>query len=429
MSDTKLTTLFILLIVLVITSAFFSGAETALMAINRYRIRHQARLKKRSALLILRLLKRPDRLLGVVLVGNTLANILGSAIATVISVELWGEHSIWVTTLLLTLIILVFSEAAPKTLAALYPEKVSRFVAYPIYYLRQVFYPLIWFVNMMSNSLLRLMGVKVKHSMIEALSHDELRSVVHETSGKIPHRYQTMLLGILDLNKLTVNDVMISRRDVHGIDLNLPWAEVESRLQSWSRDWIPLYRENINQLIGILYSRKLAAYLLHKKDLDTEKLLALLNEPYFIPEQTPLNIQLHNFQEKREQVAFVVDEYGEILGSLTLDDILEEIVGEFTIGITDLDKMIQTQADGSYLVDGMIPIRELNRLVQWTLPAKGPRTLNGLITEHLQSLPKIGTGLLINHYPVEIIEVRANRVKTARIFPRLKQEEGESTQD
>lgn len=427
LSEIKLVILVAILVFLVIISSFFSGAETAMMAINRYRLRHQARLKKRSAILILNLLKRPDRLLGVVLVGNTLANVLGSAITTIVSVYLWGENSVFVTTFLLTLVLLVFSEAAPKTLAALYPESVARIIAFPIYVLRQVFYPLIWLVNVMSNGLLRLCGVKLKHSMSESLSHEELRTVVYETTGKIPRRYQSMLLGILDLNKLTVNDVMVSRRYTQGLDLTHAWPEIYSRLAALQQDWLPLYRESINQLVGVLYTRDLSVFLLQNKELNQEKLLSLCHEPYFIPEQTPLNIQLHNFQTKREQVAFVVDEYGEILGSITVEDILEEIVGEFTIGITDLEKMIHIQMDGSYLVDGMVPVREFNRLVHWELPVSGPRTINGLITEHLESLPRTGTGLLIAKYPIEIIEVKANRVKTARIFPRLEEIEEEKS--
>lgn len=423
MSEIKLIILIVFLVFLIIISGFFSSAETALMAINRYRLRHQARLKKRSAMLVLNLLKRPDRLLGVVLVGNTLGSVLSSAIMTIVTVYLWGEGKVWMTTLLLTLVLLVFSEAAPKTLAALYPERVARFIAFPIYALRQIFYPLVWLVNVMSNGLLRLCGVKLKHSLTESLSHEELRTIVYETTGKIPHRYQSMLLGILDLNKLTVNDVMVSRRYTQGLDLSQPWAENHARLAELQHDWIPLYRESINQLSGVLYLRDLAAFLLKNKELTQENLISLRHEPYFIPEQTPLNIQLHNFQEKREQVAFVVDEYGEILGSITVEDILEEIVGEFTLGITDLEKMIQIQADGSYLVDGLVPVREFNRLVHWDLPVKGPRTLNGLITEHLEALPRTGTGLLIAKYPIEIIEVRANRVKVARIFPKLEAKE------
>ncbi|HSW71475.1 MAG TPA: CNNM domain-containing protein [Gammaproteobacteria bacterium] len=420
MSEVKLATLVAILVFLIVISCFFASAETAMMAINRYRLRHQARLKKRSALLIVKLLKRPDRLLGVVLVGSTLANIAASAIMTIISVYLWGEQSVVLTTLLLTLVFLIFSETAPKTLAVLYPESVARIIAFPIYVLRQVFYPLIWFVNVVSNGLLRLLGVKFNHLMSEALTHEELRTIVYETTGKIPPRYQSMLLGILDLNKLTVNDVMISRRYTPGLDLAQPWPDLYSRLADLQQDWVPLYRESLNQLTGVLYLRDLSSFLLKNKTLLLENLLSLQHEPYFIPEQTPLNIQLHNFQEKREQVAFVVDEYGEILGSITVDDILEEIVGEFTVGLSDLEKMMQLQADDSYLVDGMIPVREFNRLVHWDLPVEGPRTLNGLIIEHLEALPRRGTGLLIAGYPIEIIEVRANRVKVARIFPRLK---------
>jgi len=427
LSTSKLYLLIVVLICLVLVSAFFSSAETAMMAINRYRLRHQARLKKRSAILILNLLKRPDRLLGVVLVGNTLASVVASAIMTIVTVYLWGEDRVIFTTLLLTLVLLVFSEAAPKTLAALYPESVAKICAFPIYLLRQIFYPLIWAINVLANSLLRLCGVKIKHGLTESLSHEELRSVVYETTGKIPRRYQNMLLGILDLNKLTVNDVMVSRRGLQGIDLTHPWPDIYATLATVQQDWIPVYRENINHLVGIVYPRDVARFLLKDKELNLEKLLSLQHEPYFIPEQTPLNIQLHNFQDKREQVAFVVDEYGEILGSITVDDILEEIVGEFTMGVTELEKMIQVQSDGSYLVDGMVPVREFNRLVQWNLPVKGPRTLNGLITEHLQALPRMGTGLLISRYPIEIIEVRANRVKVARIFPRLEEESHRSS--
>ena len=426
MSDIKLIILITILGFLIVISIFFSSAETALMTINRYRLRHQARLKKRSALLILNLLKRPDRLLGLVLVGSTLASVVGSAIMTIISVYLWGEQSVVLTTLILTLIFLVFSETAPKTVAALYPEKVARLIAFPIYFLQKIFYPLIWLVNVMSNGLLRLFGVKFKHLMSESLTHEELRNVVYET-GKIPPRYQTMLLGILDLNKLTVNDVMISRRYTQGLDLTQSWPEIYSRLANLQQDWIPLYRESINQLTGVLYLRDLSSFLLKNKELKPDNLFALRHEPYFIPEQTPLNIQLHNFQEKREQVAFVVDEYGEILGSITVDDILEEIVGEFTIGMTDLEKMVQVQADGSHLVDGLVLVREFNRLVHWNLPVKGPRTLNGLIIEHLEALPRTGIGLLIAGYPIEIIEVRGNRVKVARVFPRLGSKKSEET--
>jgi len=415
----KIITLVVLLIVLIISCGFFASSETALMAVNRYRMRHQARLKKRSAILVLKLLQRPDRLLGIILIGNTLFSVLCSAIATLISIALWGEQSVWIATLLLTLVLLVVGETAPKTLAALYPEKVAHIVAFPIYVLRQMFYPLIWLVNILSNSLLRLIGVKMTHNLSESLTSDELRTLVHETTGSIPPRYQSMLLGILDLNKLTVNDVMLPRRTIKGIDLNSSWDAIYSHLTKITQEWIPFYREDINHLVGILQPRDLACFLMEKKELNAETLLSLLRKPYFVPEQTPLNIQLHNFQKKHEQIAFVVDEYGEILGALTLDDILEEIVGEFTINIVEPKTVIQIQSDGSYLVDGMLPVREFNRFVHWDLPITGPHTMSGLITEYLESLPRPGICVLIQKYPIEIIEVKANRVKTARIFPRI----------
>lgn len=423
MTHSNLVILLSALVLLLVLAIFFSCAETSLMALNRYRLRHQARLKKRKALLILKLLKRSDRLLGVVLVGSTLANVIGSAIATIISMHYWGESGVFVTTMLLTLVFLVFCETAPKTLAALYPESVVQIIAFPIYIFRQVFFPLIWLVNILSNSLLRILGVRIKRASIDSLSHEELRTVVYETTGKIPQHYQSMLLGILDLNKLTVNDAMVNRRDLKGIDLSYPWSQVYGQLAILKRDWVPVYRESIDQLLGVLHARDLAAYLLlNNRELDQEKLLELLHQPYFIPEETPLNVQLRNFQEQHKQVAFVVDEYGEILGSLTLSDILEEIVGEFTVGITDLEKLVQKQSDGSYLVDGMVPVREFNRLVHWELPVQGPRTINGLITEYLEALPRKGTGLLIERYPIEIVEVKANRVKQARVFPQLSEE-------
>jgi len=419
LSQAKLISLIITLVLLVLLSAFFSCSETALMAINRYRLRHQARLKKRSALMILELLRRPDRLLGIVLIGNTLASVGASAIATVLTVQFLGIGDVFYITILLTLLLLVFCETGPKTLAALYPERVARIIAWPVYFLRQLFYPLILFINVLTNSLLRLLGVRIGYAVTESLTHEELRTVVYETTGKIPRRYQNMLLGILDLNKLTVNDVMVSRRDLKGIDMNLPWAEIYTQLSRLKQDWVPLYRENINHLEGVLYLRDVSMFLLLDQKLDKDRLYSFRSEPYFIPEKTPLNIQLHNFQQKHEKVAFVVDEYGEIVGVVTLEDILEEIVGEFTMGIADVEKLVQIQADGSYLVDGMISIRELNRLAEIELPIKGPRTLSGLITEYLETWPRPKSAVLIAKYPIEIVEVRSNRVKTARVFPRL----------
>lgn len=408
----------LILISLIVLSAFFSAAETGLMSINRYRLRHKARLKKRYALLILKLLKRPDRLLGTILIGNTVANIVASSLATVLALHFFDESAVVFATIGLTMVVLIFAEVAPKTLAALYPENVSRIVAWPITILLKIFYPLVWFVNTIANSVLRILGIKFANRSIEPLSREELRSVVFETTGKVPNQYQSMLLGILDLNKVTVDDVMIPRHEVRGIDIEEDWEKVRNALASSEHERIPIYRENINQVVGVLH----VCHLLNismTSQLNKEILIKMLQEPYFIPEGTLLNIQLQNFQSKNQRMAFVVDEYGEIKGLLTLKDILEEIVGEFTSTVTSVNKSILPQPDGSFLIDGVVTIRELNRMTHWQLPTRGPRTLNGLIVEYLEAIPKIGTCLRIAGYPMEIVEVKENRVKTARVFPRL----------
>ncbi len=406
----------VFLLLLILLSAFFSSAETALMAINRYRLRHKARMKKRSAIMILKLLKRPDRLLGMILIGNTVANTFSSAIATLLAVYFWGEKGVILVTILLTLVILIFSEVAPKTVAALYPERMATLVALPVFVLLRLFYPLVWFINMVVNGALRIVGIKISGLMVEPLNREELRSVVFEATGKVPHQYQTMLLGILDLNKVTVDDVMVPRHAIMGIDLAQSWEAIQQQIAVSQYDWMPVYEENINKVVGMLNLPELMRLSLQKK-LTEEDFRKTLQEPYFIPQGAFLNIQLYNFQKHHKRTALVVDEYGEILGLLTLKDILEEIVGEFTTSVSIASKMIRPQSDGSYLVDGAVTIRELNRVTHWAFPIQGPRTLNGLIIEYLESIPRIGTGVFIVNHPMEIIEVKDNRVKTARVFP------------
>lgn len=408
------------LFLLILLSAFFAAAETALMSINRYRLKHKARIKKRFALLIIQLLKRPDRLLGTILIGSTVSNISASALATLLTVHFFGEAGVLVITIVLTLVILIFSEVAPKTLAALYPDKVAKMVAWPISFLLKVFYPLVWLVNTVANAFLRLLRVKFSGYIVEPLSREELRNVVYEATGKTPHQYQSMLLGILDLNKVTVDDVMIPRHEILGIDLNAKWEKVSEAIAQSKHEWMPVYRENINQVVGILHIRELMNVTL-TSTLSQQVLMKMLHEPYFIPEGTLLNIQLHNFQQHNQRLALIVDEYGEIQGLLTLKDILEEIVGEFTSSVDMASKFIVLQSDGSYLVDGSVTIRELIRITHWRFPLRGPRTVNGLIVEYLESIPKVGTCLKIADYPIEIVDVKENRVKTARIFPKLVQ--------
>jgi Mg2+/Co2+ transporter CorB len=388
------------------------------MAINRYRLRHKARLKQRHAVLILKLLKRPDRLLGMILIGNNLANIVASALATLIAMQIWGEKGVILSTVVLTLLILIFAEVAPKTVAALYPERVSKMVAWPVSIMLIVFFPFVWLINTVTNGLLRLLHINVGHRPLEPLSREELRSVVYDTAGKMSRQYQSMLLGILDLNKAAVDDVMIPRHQITGIDIDQPWQVIQKQLSHSPHDWLPIYHDSINEVVGILHLRELTGKLMTGQLLDKEKLLKLLKEPYFVPEGTPLNIQLLNFQQQRKRMALVVDEYGEIQGLITLEDILEEIVGEFTTTVESSGR-VDLQTDGSYIVDGSVTLRELNRIAHWHLPTTGPRTLNGLIIEYLEAMPVVGVCMRISGYVIEVQEVKDNRVQIAQVFPRL----------
>lgn len=411
----------LMLVALILLAAFFSCAETGLMAVNRYRLRHQARLKKRYAIRLLQLLKRPDRLLGAILIGNTFANMLASSFATLIAAHYWGDTGALLAAILLTIIVLIFSEIAPKTLAAIYPDKVAKWVAFPIQFILRLLYPFVWLANGITNGLLRLLRIRVTSYSTEPLSGEELRSIVYDTSGKLSRQYQNMLLGILDLNKLNVNDVMVPQHEISGIDIEQPWEKILDLLIHSHQDWLLFYRENLNQVIGVLYIRDILGTLVdNPKSLNKETLHQFLQEPYFVPEGTSLNIQLNYFQRNQEKIAFVVDEYGEILGLLTLNHILEEIVGNFTSTIA-VGKRIVQESDKSYLVDGAVSVREFNRVTDSELPLSGARTLNGLIVEYLQTLPRSGVAVLIGGYPVEVLQVKDNRVKLARIFPRLEQ--------
>lgn len=423
MSTFQIVLFSILLILLIMLAAFFSGAETGLMAVNRYRLRHKARMKKRYAIRLLQLLKRPDRVLGAILIGSTFANMLASSLATLLAFHFWGDKGALLAAFIVAMIVLIFAEIAPKTLAALYPEKIARLVVYPIHFLLQILYPAVWLANAVTNNLLRLFKVSPALSVAEPLSREELRSVVYDTSGKISRQYQHMLLGILDLNQLTVDDAMVPRNEIIGIDIDHPFETIIAHINKYRQDWIPVYRENINQIIGVLYTHEILRLSLSRITLDKELLTQFLQEPYFVPEGTSLNVQLAHFQQSHDKVAFVVDEYGEIQGLLTLNDILEEIVGDFTSSLS-AGKRIQPQPDGSFLVEGTLGLREFNRTTDWELPLGGPRTINGLIVEHLEALPHAGTAVLIAGYPIEIIQVKENRVKLARIFPMLKNYQG-----
>jgi Mg2+/Co2+ transporter CorB len=404
------------LILLLALSAFFSGSETGLMTLNRYRLRHLVRSKHRGAMRAQALLDRPDRLIGMILVGNNLVNILITQIATLIALRQLGEGGLWVATVLLTLIILLFAEVTPKTLAALHPERIAFPAAHVYTPLQHVMWPVVWGVNLIANRLLRLLGVEQEGSSGQALSREELRTVLLEAGAMIPKRHQKMLLNLLDLEQVTVEDIMIPRNEVLGIDLNDEWSDIEQQIMTLQYTRLPVYRDSIDEVIGFAHLRDLLPAL-RKGELDEERLLGLVREPLFVPENTSLNQQLRNFQRTRQRVGLVVNEYGDLQGLVTLEDILEEIVGEFTSDPIESIKDYTPQEDGSYLVDGTATVRDLNRALRIDLPTQGPKTLNGLILEYMEDIPEPGTSLLLAGYPVEIVQIKDNLVKTVRLQP------------
>jgi Mg2+/Co2+ transporter CorB len=411
--------LFTILGVLIVLSGCFSSSETALMTLNRYRLRHLARDGHPGARRAEKLLGRPDRLIGIILLGNNFVNIAASSVATLIALRLGGEGTLAAATGLLTLVILIFSEVAPKTLAALRPERIAFPASYILGPLLKLLYPLVWLTNSISNSLLRVLGVQPTEGGQSALSREELRTVVNEAGAMIPQRHQSMLLSILDLDQATVEDIMVPRNEVVGIDLEDDWNRIRSQIAESEYTRLPVYEGSIEKIRGILHVRRVLTAMLDS-ELTRERLLEHMRDPYFVPEGTHLHVQMRNFQTLRRRIGLVVDEYGEILGLVTLEDILEEIVGEFTTDPAESIRDIHPQPDGSYLAAGSASVRDLKRLVDWELPADGPKTLNGLILEHLETIPEPGTALLIDEHPVTVLQTEENRVKVARLSPRIK---------
>ncbi len=419
--DVPLSALFGLLIALLLLSAFFSGSETALVSLNRYQLRHKARQGHRGARLADKLLQRPDRLIGLILLGNNLVNFSAASLVAIIALEIGGEPAVALGTLMLTLVVLIFSEAAPKTMAALHPERLAYPAAMIYYPLLKITYPIVWLTNVASNGVLYLLGVRTAGAELHALTREELRTVVHEAGSRISGRYQQMLLSILDLEKVSVDDVMVPHNEIVGIDLTDEIAEIEAIISKSEHTRLPVYEDDVDKIIGILHLRRLAN--MAPRSFDKTSIRQLLDEPYFVPEGTPLSKQLVQFQRRRERVALVVDEYGDIQGIVTLEDILEEIVGEFTTDPADQIEDVVREGPDSFLVSGTANIRELNRAQGWELPTDGPKTLNGLILELLETIPEPSTCLKISGYPLEIVASDDNRVRTVRIGPRVAEPE------
>lgn len=406
----------ILLVVLLLVSAFFAATETAMMAINRYRLKHAAKTNA-AARLVTQILTRPDRLLTVVLIGNSFANIASASIATIIGVRLFGEIGALYATVLLAIVVLLFAEISPKIVASQKPELISYVTATPLYIVMKILFPIVWVANALSNGLLYIMGVKHLKKTLDILTMDELRTMVNESGALISSHHQSMLSSILDLETITVEDIMIPRNDIIGIDLNEDDTTIINKIRNSQHTLLPVYRDDIDDIYGMLHMRDLT-HVLTEHDFSKPILLELVEKPYFVPEGTFLHTQLFNFQRTKNRFALVVDEYGDILGMVTLADILEEIVGEFATGLDYTSRLI-LQPDNTYLVDGSINVRYLNQTMQWELPITNSKTISGVIIEYLELIPTANTCVLINNYPIEILLVQDNMIKTCKIGPRL----------
>ena len=396
---------------LVLMSAFFSGSETSMMAINRYRLKHLVKEKNKSAKRVSKLLEKTDRLLGVILIGNNFTHTLSTALATVVAIRIWSDNAVLAVTVFMTIIMIIFAEVMPKTIAALKPESIAFPSSYLLKPLSKILSPLITLVSFVSNNVTKLIGIDLDNANKDELKPEELRTLL-QTSG-VPKRQEEMLMGIFDMDNLSVNDVMIPKNEIIGIDLNDEIEDIVKQLQEIDFTYIPCFEDTIENIQGFLSLNKKAEFL-GSEDKSIRSLKDELREPLFVPENTPLYKQLANFQSSGRRVGLIVDEYGDIEGIITLRSILEIIVGEITT--ESIEKMdIMPQADGSYLVDGSMMIREVNRRLKWELPTEGPKTLSGLILEEIQTIPDTNVGLSIENYRIETVLIKDNVIKLAKV--------------
>lgn len=414
MNETSLGLLFAALALLILISAFFSSSETSMMSLNRYRLKHLKGTGHRGARRAISLLQRPDRLIGLILIGNNLVNILASAIATVIAIRLFGDAGIAIATLALTLVILIFAEITPKTIAALHPERVAFPASIILVPLLKLLMPLVLSINWLTNGILKLMGFSPDTAGDDAVSQEELRTIVTESASMIPSRHRRMLVNILDLEQMTVNDIMAPRNEIYGIDIEAPDEAIMRQLKNSEHTRLPLYRDDINQIVGVFHMRNLSQ-VLDGGRLSRSRLLEAADAPYFIPENTPLNTQLLHFQRQKKRLGMVVDEYGDILGLVALEDILEEIVGEFTSNLVEENEEITRHPDGSTTCSGTVSIRDLNRQRRWDLPTDGPKTISGLALEALEAFPSARASVRIEGYQLDVEEIAKTHISRVRI--------------
>ncbi|MDZ4142512.1 MAG: HlyC/CorC family transporter [Methylotenera sp.] len=411
------------LIVLLLLSAFFSMSETSLMSLNRYRLRHLVKQGHRGAKLASSLLAKTDKLLGVILLCNNFVNASLATLATVIAVQLLGEGewALMISTASVTFAILIFSEISPKIIAAAYAEKIGIFCSYLLYPLLKLLYPVVWFLNLFVTAWLKVIGVKVNfNDATQSLSMDELRSIVTDAGHFIPKKHRSILLNLFELEKITVDDVMTAHTLVETIDFDAPLEDILQQISNSQHSRLPVRQGEHEEIIGILHLRRVMPQLrAHNEgnDLNKETLLEVIAEPYFIPAGTPLYTQIQQFQENKQRVALVVDEYGEFKGLVTLEDILEEMIGDFTTQSPSRLGGYRKEDDGSWLVDGSSTLRDLNKKLKLSLPLDGPRTLNGLILEHFEDIPESSTSFKVGAHVLEIVQTQDRIVKSVKIFP------------
>lgn len=419
MENVSTTTLIIILCVMVLVSAWFAGSETGMMTLNRYKLRHQAKNGSRPARRVEKLLRRPDRLLSLVLIGNNLVNILASALATIVGMRIHGDEGVAIATGILTFVVLVFAEVLPKTVAALYPERVAFPSSLLLVPLQYIMLPLVWLLNTITRLLMKMAGIRADSAINSALSKEELRTIVYESRSLMSRRNQDMLLSVLDLEKVSVDDIMVPRNEIVGININDDWKSVVRQLSHSPHGRIVLFRDSLDDCVGMLRVREAWRMMTEKKEFTKETLLRAADEIYYIPEGTPLNTQLVKFQRNKEKAGVVVDEYGDIKGLVTIEDILEEIVGDFTTSMSpSLAEEVMPQNDGSVLIEGSASVREINKAFNWHLPEHEARTINGMLLEALEEIPAIATRVQIGHYNVDILDVQDNMIKQVRITPK-----------
>jgi len=413
------TTLIITLVIMILVSAYFSGSETGMMTLNRYKLRHQAKNGDRAARRVEKLLRRPDRLISLVLIGNNLVNILASALATIVGMRLYGDAGVAIATGILTFAVLVFAEVLPKTIAALYPEKVAFPSSVLLGPLQIVMMPLVWLLNTITRLLMKMVGIRSEGANSGALNKDELRTLVYESRSLMSRRNQDMLLSVLDLEKVNVDDIMVPRNEIVGININDDWKSIVRQLTHSPHGRIVLYRDSLDDAISMLRVREAYRLMTEKKEFTKEVMLRAADEIYYVPQGTPLNVQLVKFQRNKKKVGLVVDEYGDIKGLVTIEDILEEIVGDFTTSMSPtLAEEVVPQNDGSVLIEGSANIRELNKAFNWLLPEDEARTVNGMILEAIQDIPLPDTTVTIGQYAIDILDVQENMIKQVRITPK-----------